>query len=114
LKFLGELWAQQACAATNQQELTTCAKSGGQEKKKIAKKRGKPTLSRRQPAAGGRPQVDAWIGSALSLFLEFFFFPNFLLEVWGMGQGFWKNGCTIHPFFQASPYTWKCQIFHSS
>jgi hypothetical protein len=93
LKFLGELWAQQACAATNQQELTTCAKSGGQEKKKIAKKRGKPTLS---------------------LFLEFFFFPNFLLEVWGMGQGFWKNGCTIHPFFQASPYTWKCQIFHSS
>jgi hypothetical protein len=35
LKLLGELWAGQARVATNQQELTTCAKSGGQEKKKI-------------------------------------------------------------------------------
>jgi hypothetical protein len=29
LKFQGEIWAGRACAGTNQQELTTCAKSGG-------------------------------------------------------------------------------------
>jgi hypothetical protein len=29
-----------ACAGTNQQEATTCAKSGGQEIKKVPKKRG--------------------------------------------------------------------------
>jgi hypothetical protein len=33
LKFQGEVWAGRACAGANQQELTTCAKSGGQEKK---------------------------------------------------------------------------------
>jgi hypothetical protein len=40
LKFLGELWAGQACAGTNQQELTTCAKSEGQEKKIFNFKKG--------------------------------------------------------------------------
>jgi hypothetical protein len=29
LKFQGEVWAGQACARANQQELTTCTKSGG-------------------------------------------------------------------------------------
>ena len=27
---------------------------------------------------------------------------------------FWKNGCTVPPFFEACPYTWKGEIFHSS
>jgi hypothetical protein len=37
LKFQGEVWAGRACARANQQELTTCAKSGGQEEKKFQK-----------------------------------------------------------------------------
>jgi hypothetical protein len=65
LKFQGEVWARRACVGANQQELTTCAKSGGQEEKEF-------------------------------------------LEVWKMGQGFWENGCTAPPFFEACPYTWKC------
>jgi hypothetical protein len=40
LKFLGELWTGRACAGTNQQELTTCAKGGGHDGKKIQKKKG--------------------------------------------------------------------------
>jgi hypothetical protein len=31
LKFQEEVWAGRACAGANQQELTTCAKSGGHE-----------------------------------------------------------------------------------
>jgi hypothetical protein len=38
LKFQGEVWVGRACAGANQQELTTCAKSGGQEEKKIQEK----------------------------------------------------------------------------
>jgi hypothetical protein len=51
LKFQGEVWAGRACARANQQELTTCAKSGGQEEKKIHKKWEQPDRSWRQPAA---------------------------------------------------------------
>jgi hypothetical protein len=40
LKFQGEVWARRACAGANQQELTTCTKSGGQERKKISRKMG--------------------------------------------------------------------------
>jgi hypothetical protein len=31
-----------------------------------------------------------------------------------MGQGFWENGCTIPPFFEASPTlgSVKCSIAH--
>jgi hypothetical protein len=68
LKLQGEIWAGRACAAANEKELTTGAKSGRQDDnlKKI----------------------------------EF-------LEVWEMGQGFWENGCTTPPFFEAYPYIWK-------
>jgi hypothetical protein len=38
LKFQGEVWAGRACTASNEKELTTCAKSGGQEGKKIQEK----------------------------------------------------------------------------
>jgi hypothetical protein len=93
LKFLSELWAGRACAGTNQQELTTCAKSGGQHKKKFTKKG-----AGRRPALGQRLVVPAGCGSTPGqgrpglFFLNFFFFDassytlvNFLLEVWGMG-----------------------------
>jgi hypothetical protein len=43
LKFQGEVWARRACAGANQQELTTCAKSGGQEEKKFKKNGNNPT-----------------------------------------------------------------------
>jgi hypothetical protein len=61
LKFQGEVWAGRACAAANEKELTTCAKSGGQEEKKIQKKWEQPDRSRRQPAANGRLLVSAWL-----------------------------------------------------
>jgi hypothetical protein len=60
LKFLDELWAGRACAGTNQQELTTCAKSGGQQKKKYKKK------------GAGRPLDRVGL-----VFLFFEFFLNF-------------------------------------
>jgi hypothetical protein len=31
-----------------------------------------------------------------------------------MGLAFWENGCTTLPFFEACPYTWEGEIFHSS
>jgi hypothetical protein len=57
LKFQGEVWAGRACAGANQQELTTCTKSGGQEEKKIQEKWELPHRCRCRPAAGGRPLV---------------------------------------------------------
>jgi hypothetical protein len=62
LKFQGEVWAGRACAGTNQQELTTCTKSGGQERKKISRKMGTApqvevsTLGRRA-TVGRRPAL---------------------------------------------------------
>jgi hypothetical protein len=64
LKFQGEVWAGRACAGANQQELTTCTKSGGQEEKKIQEKWELPHRSRRQPAAGGRLMVAGWLWAA--------------------------------------------------
>jgi hypothetical protein len=45
--------AGQACDGANQQELTTCTKSGGQEEKKFKKNGNCPHMRRCQPAAGG-------------------------------------------------------------
>jgi hypothetical protein len=53
LKFQGEVWAGRACAGANQQELTTCTKSGGQERKKISRKMG--TAPQAQVSTRGRP-----------------------------------------------------------
>jgi hypothetical protein len=108
LKFQGEVWAGRACAAANEKELSTCAKRGGQEGKNF-KKNGNSSTSpvgdQRSPA--GRGLTPGPIG--LSQFFEIFLFlKNEFLEVWEMGQGFWKNGCTAPPFFEACPYTWKC------
>jgi hypothetical protein len=52
LKFQGEVWAGRACAGANQQELTTCTKSGGQERKKNSRKMG--TAPQAQVSTRGR------------------------------------------------------------
>jgi hypothetical protein len=75
---------------------------------------GPPTCGRRllvagMPTTSGRDLVDACTYWAVPIFLKFFNLKkNEFLEVWEMGQGFWKNGCTAPPFFEACPYTWKC------
>jgi hypothetical protein len=77
LKFQGEVWAGRACAGANQQELTTCAKSGGQEEKKIQEKWEQPDRAKLRPVAGGRLLVacrglmpdPCW---AVPIFLKFF------------------------------------------
>jgi hypothetical protein len=48
LKFQGKVWAGWACAAANEKELTTCAKSRGQEEKKIQEKWVQPDKLRRR------------------------------------------------------------------
>jgi hypothetical protein len=40
-----------------------------------------------------------------SFFFEIYLFNLIFWEIWGMGQGFWENGCTSPPFFEACPYT---------
>jgi hypothetical protein len=71
LKFQGEVWAGRACAGANQQELTTCAKSGGQGEKKFKKKGYSPTAvastcgrratAGRWPVLSGQPSgADHW------------------------------------------------------
>jgi hypothetical protein len=42
LKFQGEVWVGRACAAANEKELTTCAKSTGQEEKNEKKNGNSP------------------------------------------------------------------------
>jgi hypothetical protein len=76
LKFQGEVWAGRACAAANEKELTTCAKSGGQEEKKIQKKWEQPDRSRRQPVASGRPLVAGRL-RAMGWRLDLSGCPNF-------------------------------------
>jgi hypothetical protein len=60
LKFQGEVWAGRACAGANQQELTTCTKSGGQEEKTFQEKLGTTPQAQvstrgRRATAGCRP-----------------------------------------------------------
>jgi hypothetical protein len=59
LKFQGDVWAGQACAAANEKELTNCAKNGGQEEKN-SKKSEQPDRLRCRRAASGRPLVARW------------------------------------------------------
>jgi hypothetical protein len=95
LKFQGEVWAGRACAGANQQELTTCKKSGGQEEKKFQEKWELPHRHRCRPAAGGRPLVagrpwaaDLCLWDSSNFFEIFLFKKKEFLEVWVMGQGF--------------------------
>jgi hypothetical protein len=54
LKFQGEVWAGWACIGANQQELTTCAKSGGQEENKMGTARQAQVSTCSWPALGHR------------------------------------------------------------
>jgi hypothetical protein len=68
-----------ACAGANQQELTTCTKSGGHEEKTFQEKWELPHRRRCRPAAGGRPLVTGrpW-GADLRLWDSSNFFEIFL------------------------------------
>jgi hypothetical protein len=85
LKFQGEVWAGRACAGANQQELTTCTKSGGQEEKKIQEKWELPPQAQ-MSTRGWRATAGLW--DSLIFFEIFLFKKKEFLEVWVMGQGF--------------------------
>jgi hypothetical protein len=73
LKFLGELWERRACARTNPQELTTCAKSGGHDKKKFKKKgagRPSPGVKTWSPVGHGLTPGHGRPGSFFLVFLK--------------------------------------------
>jgi hypothetical protein len=82
-------------------ELTTCK---GREKKQLKKKAFVPPVQaspHSQLATSSRPPATGWHldrGHKPFFFIFFYF-----LEVWGMGQGFWKNGCTTPPFLKLAP-----------
>jgi hypothetical protein len=58
--------------------------------------------------ARGRSQAYPTAAALFFEFLNFFVWnAEVLLGIWGE----WVHST---PIFQASPYTWKCQIFHSS
>jgi hypothetical protein len=78
LKFQGEVWAGRACAAANEKELTTCAKSGGQEEKKIQEKWEQPNKSRHRPAGCGSTPVPVRLSQFFEIFL---YLKNEFLEV---------------------------------
>jgi hypothetical protein len=82
---------------------------------KIQKIRGRPTLLRRRPTAGdqqspaGRRSTPGHGQPSHFFFNIYIFFDassytlvNFLLEVWGMGQGFWGSAQYPH-FFKLPP-----------
>jgi hypothetical protein len=73
LKFQGEVWAGWACARANQQELTTCTKSGGQEEKTFQEKWKLPHRFRRRPAVAPQPRVDTSACGTVQIFLKFFY-----------------------------------------
>jgi hypothetical protein len=88
LKFQGEVWAGRACAGANQQELTTCTKSGGQEEKTFQEKLGTTTQVQvstrgRRPAVARRLRVDTCACGTVQIFLKFFYLKK---------KNFWKFG----------------------
>jgi hypothetical protein len=82
LKFLREVWAGRACIGANQQELTTCAKSGGKREKNFKKKGielDKPGISL-YPVGNccSRPAAGRLLAChALFLFIFYFYFWKF-------------------------------------
>jgi hypothetical protein len=88
----------QACARTNQQELTTCAKNGGHEKKKFQKNWAVSPC----PSIDRRPQVDTWTGSAWFLLKKIYLFIYF----WKFGEwakAFGRMGAQYTHFFKLPP-----------
>jgi hypothetical protein len=65
------------------------------------------------PVRGWRPTASRLPAATLSdcgvSFFKFFdFILIFFFGVMRNFLAFWKNGCTMPPFFEACPYTWKC------
>jgi hypothetical protein len=67
---------------------------------------GRPTISH-------RPQPAVWQTVGCPFFCNCFFLILFFGK-FEMSLTFWKNGCTVLPFFETCSYVWKCSIFHSS
>jgi hypothetical protein len=70
LKFQREVWAERACAAANEKELTNAQKVEGKKKKKFNKNGNNPTGPGIDPPAAGR-RLDL---SGYPNFFEFFEF----------------------------------------
>jgi hypothetical protein len=83
LKFQGEVLAGRVCAGANQQELTTCTKSGGQEEKNIQEKWELPHRRRCRSAVARWPRVDTCACGIVQIFLKFFYLKK---------KNFWKFG----------------------
>jgi hypothetical protein len=78
LKFQGEVWAGRACAGANQQELTTCTKSG-RKKKNSRKMVTCPTGAGVDPRPAGDQRLPASRGSTPTPVGQFNFFLNFFI-----------------------------------
>jgi hypothetical protein len=90
LKFQREVWAGRACARANQQELTTCAKSGGQEEKKIQEKWKQPERRRCRPVVAScrlAASRHLRLSGCSKLFLIFFNLKKRFFGSLGNGPG---------------------------
>jgi hypothetical protein len=63
-----------------------------------------------RPLVGRGPNPLPPVGTQILFYFILFYFILFIWRYEVLGE----NGYTVHPFFQVSSYTWKCQIFHSS
>jgi hypothetical protein len=104
LKFQGEVWAGRACAGANQQELTTCAKSGGQGEKKFKKNGYSPTGWGVNPRSPARPpRVDASAYRAVPSFLKFFYLKKRIFGSSGNGPVLLGEWVYSTPIFWRMP-----------
>jgi hypothetical protein len=99
LKFQGEVWAGRACAGANQQELTTCTKSGGQEEKIFQEKLGTApqvqVSTRDRQATAGR-HLRLWDSSN---FFEIFILKKRTFGSLGDGPGLLREWVYSTPIF---------------
>jgi hypothetical protein len=78
LKFLGEVWARQACIVANEVELTKVPKSGGRRKKKGGGCKNKMGLAcGRRVIIGRRPAVGLHQCFQIIIFLIYFYFLSY-------------------------------------
>jgi hypothetical protein len=138
---LGEMWVRRACARTNEQELTTCAKTCGQEEGRefwqervlgtrvgLAGNHWSPTRGHavwvgRRPMIAHQPWLAVWQNAIYPP--TYPLFSNFMVFFWrGGGGGILRkfgDGPNIlgewlynTPIFCTLPLYLKGEIFHSS